>query len=664
MNQFHRRSGARFAHATLAIGAACVGLMGAGCATEARGERADESTEGPVAEAQQELATTCVTLQRGTFGAVEDTTLVPNITYPGWGGELDKIYSGCCAEALVKFDVSALPASATVISATLGLRSTDWTTDSTIFARHGLASWAESTASYDSFNQQVDGQTMGSMVPSLPMEAQTMSLTPATVQAWISGSLANNGMLLEAMVSQAADYSSWQQVGFDSSDSLTVAYRPSLTVCYTNPSNCAVVGCAPSDNPCAVGTCDASTGTCSYTAAPDGTSCDDGNACTTGDTCASGACASVPKSCDDGLSCSVDSCNPTSGGCAHDDAACIPRVCGAVSQQAGGVVSPSDAASVTLACNTPGNIIKGTTTAADGSYCVLLTQDEFASCTSYTLKALKPGYTSQTKVSPGDFTVVQGGVATVPFLLQQLVGGTCFSDTFETAKAWTISAPVDGVRWQRKPNALASVNTAVNQCVLLAADEGTQVCASPGESACVEQLGAVSNAYGGDYALWFGNPDQGTYVGNFLGASGNCSSNNGGASGVVVSGTATSPAFTVPAGAGAKTLQFRSWWEIESVDPQQNAYDRMVVQIVNQAGAVTQIGTLNPDVDANGPASAPYSSGGYNRTPTWNLYDFDLGAYAGQQIQVRFYFMTEDSAYNGYRGWVIDDVAVTSPTCL
>jgi hypothetical protein len=266
-------------------------------------------------------------------------------------------------------------------------------------------------------------------------------------------------------------------------------------------------------------------------------------------------------------------------------------------------------------------------------------------------------------VSPGDFTVVQGGVATVPFLLQPLQGGTCFSDTFETNAAWTISAPVDGVRWQRKPNTLSSVNNAVDQCVLLAADEGTQVCSSPGVNACIEQLGAISNAYGGNYALWFGNPDQGTYVGNFLGASGNCTSNNGGSSGMAVSGTATSPQFLVPAGTGAKNLQFRSWWEIESVDPQQNAYDRMVVQIVNQAGVVTQIGTLNPDVDANGPANAPYSSGGYNRTPVWNLYDFDISAYAGQQIQVRFYFMSQDSAYNGYRGWVIDNVTVTSPTC-
>ncbi len=650
----------RFARAALAIGAVSVGLVASGCTPKAEFE--EESTEGQVAEAQQELAT-CVTIQRGTFGAVEDATIVPGITYPGWGGQQVTISAGCCTEALVKFDVSSVPSNATVTSATLALHSTDWTSSATIFARHGLASWTEGTASFDSFNQQAYSQTMGSMVPSTPLGNQTMALTPATVQSWVNGSLANNGMVLESIISQAPDYSYWQQAAFDSSDSPSVASRPALTVCYTTPDSCTTVGCAPSAIPCTVGVCNATTGTCSYVPAANGTACNDGNSCSTGDTCQAGACTSVPKNCDDGLPCSVDSCNPTSGGCAHDYSTCIPRICGTVSEQAGTVVSPSDAASVTLACNTAGNIIKGTTTAADGSYCVLLSQDEFTSCTSYTLKALKPGYTSQTKVSPGDFTVVQGGLATVPLLIQQLLAGTCFSDSFETNKAWTISAPVDGVRWQRKPNTMASVNTAVNQCVLLAADEGTQVCSSPGANACVEQLGAISNSFGGNYALWFGNPDQGTYVGNFLGASGNCTSNNGGSSGVVVSGTARSPQFLVPAGAGAKNLQFRSWWEIESVDPQQNAYDKMVVQIVNQSGVVTQIGTLNPDVDANGPANAPYSSGGYNRTPVWNLYDFDISAYAGQQIQVQFYFMTQDSAYNGYRGWVIDNVSVTSPTC-
>ncbi len=662
MTQPRRHFFARFAYATVAIGAVSVGLMAAGCAPKADVESIDESTEGPVAEAQQALAT-CVTIQRGTFGTVEDTSLLPDITYPGWGGDRVDFYSGCCTEGLVKFDVSSIPANAIVTSATLGLHTTTLTTDATIFARYGLASWTESTASFASFNQQAYSQTMGSVVPSTPTAALTMSLTPAAVQGWISGSLANNGMLLESLLSQAADYSYWQQVGFDSSEAATVANRPALTVCYTTTPPCTTDAmCAASAEQCHAGVCDVSTGTCTYTPLS-GTPCNDGNLCSTGDTCQSGTCTSETKNCDDGLPCSVDSCNPTSGGCAHDYSACIPRICGTVSEQAGAIVSPSDAASVTLACNAPGNIIKGTTTAADGSYCVLLTQDEFTSCTSYTLKALKPGYTSETMVSPGDFTVVQGGVATVPFLLQPLLAGTCFSDTFETNTAWTISAPVDGVRWQRKSNTLSSVNNAVDQCVLLAADEGTQVCSSPGVNACIEQIGAISNAYGGNYALWFGNPDQGTYVGNFLGASGNCTNNDGGTSGTVVSGTATSPQFLVPAGAGMKNLQFRAWWEIESVDPQQNAYDRMVVQIVNQAGVVTQIGTLNPDVDANGPANAPYSSGGYNRTPVWSLYDFDISAYAGQQIQVQFFFLTQDSAYNAYRGWLIDNVTVTSPTC-
>ncbi len=230
MNQLRSRFPARFAYATLAIGAASVsvGLVGSGCASESE----VESTEGQVAEAQQELST-CVTLQRGTFGNVEDTTIVPSITYPGWGGDLVEMHSGCCDEALVKFDVSSIPTNATVTSATLGLHSLDSIYNATIFARYALAPWTESTASFDSFNQQAYSQTMGSMVASTPRAAQTMGLTPATVQGWVDGSLANNGLVLEAMMSQSPDYSSWQQANFETSNSPTVAHRPALTVCYT-----------------------------------------------------------------------------------------------------------------------------------------------------------------------------------------------------------------------------------------------------------------------------------------------------------------------------------------------------------------------------------------------------------------------------------------------
>jgi len=232
MNQLRTRFSARFAHVTLAIGAVSIGLVGAGCAPEVEVDSADESDEGLVAEAQQELST-CVTIQRGTFGTVEDTSLVPSITYPGWGGDQVKIYTGCCNEALVKFDLSSIPTNATVTSATLGLHSSDWVYNATVFARYSLSSWAESTASFASFNQQANSQTMGSMVASTAMAAHTMALTPAAVQGWISGSLPNHGMVLEAMISQAPDYSVWQQASFDSSDATTVADRPALTVCYT-----------------------------------------------------------------------------------------------------------------------------------------------------------------------------------------------------------------------------------------------------------------------------------------------------------------------------------------------------------------------------------------------------------------------------------------------
>lgn len=43
---------------------------------------------------------------------------------------------------------------------------------------------------------------------------------------------------------------------------------------------------------------------------------------------------------------------------------------------------------------------------------------------------------------------------------------------------------------------------------------------------------------------------------------------------------------------------------------------------------------------------------------------FDLSAYDGQTVRLRFAFDTFDALYNGYEGWVVDDVTVTGVTGL
>jgi hypothetical protein len=71
---------------------------------------------------------------------------------------------------------------------------------------------------------------------------------------------------------------------------------------------------APHDGACQAGTCDPSTGACSYSNLDDGTTCNDNNACTSGDACVAGVCLSGPPIvCTDGNVCTDDSCDPTTG---------------------------------------------------------------------------------------------------------------------------------------------------------------------------------------------------------------------------------------------------------------------------------------------------------------------------------------------------------------
>ena len=63
--------------------------------------------------------------------------------------------------------------------------------------------------------------------------------------------------------------------------------------------------CAASDQCHGAGVCDSKSG-CSNAALPDGTTCDDGNLCTLDDVCAAGACAGAALPCTTG-----DACNPT-----------------------------------------------------------------------------------------------------------------------------------------------------------------------------------------------------------------------------------------------------------------------------------------------------------------------------------------------------------------
>ncbi len=98
------------------------------------------------------------------------------------------------------------------------------------------------------------------------------------------------------------------------------------------------------------------------------------------------------------------------------------------------------------------------------------------------------------------------------------------------------------------------------------------------------------------------------------------------------------------------------------MNPNANGFDVMTISVAPEGGSETQLARLNPFVDPTLPDrdATPFTSGGFNLEPVWRTEFLDLGAFIGQRIQLVFKFDTVDGLYNGYRGWLIDDVSVTS----
>lgn len=636
----------------VACAASIAAFAAAGCAGDGRGDAADEG----VGEAQfATVQPTCIDIFRGGLGDITDNPVRETQPTTNFGNKPTAVTGPLYSNriALMGFDISAIPTGAAIISADLKLYETLNLGASTIHAYRALAPWDEATTTWNSFGSALAPAAFTTFSNGGAGYAGPITVSiQSVVQDWVLGVSPNHGIGLVAYDSDSV---------FGTSENGTASYRPMLSVCYALL--CQNVTCNAIDECHGAGSCDPLTGQCSNPVLA-GATCGTADACNSAGTCdANGTCQpGAPVNCDDNIACTVDSCDAQLG-CVHDASACGNLICGTVTQQSNNVISPSDGASVTVGCDAQNNIIKGTTTAPDGSYCVGLSGPEL-NCSTFYLTASKAGFTSVTKTDPGDFAMVTNGQVNVNFQLDATGFGTClaanFEDNFEGNQGWTVSASEDGVQWQRKSNSPVVVNNTIGICVTPAADEASYVCQSPAETACVDVPNAISRAYSGQHAYWFGNASNGSYTGNFLGVSGTCNANNGG-QGLELGGTLTSPTFTLPA--GTSIVQFRSWFEIEAVDPQQYAFDSMIVRVIDQAQNVHVIGTINPELDANGTPDQPFSSGGFNAAPVWNLYTFDISQFGGQDVQIQFYFRTNDGLYNGFRGWLVDDVYVSGQAC-
>ena len=178
--------------------------------------------------------------------------------------------------------------------------------------------------------------------------------------------------------------------------------------------------------------------------------------------------------------------------------------------------------------------------------------------------------------------------------------------------------------------------------------------------------GALPSPFGGTWVFWYGDPTPSVpTTGNFMGTQvgGDAAGSGGTSTGFVGnSGTLTSPNITLPTNGQTALLKFDTWFEIESVDP--DAFDIMLVSVEDVGlPGTTELGVLNPgSAPLTGAAATPLTSGGFDIAPVWFEVTHNLDAFKGKTIRLIFEFDTGDELYNGFRGWIIDNVRITMET--
>jgi hypothetical protein len=168
---------------------------------------------------------TCVTVQRGTSGAVHDATIWQNA--PTWvdsGSTLLQTGGGSSGprQSLLRFDLSSIPQGAQIRSAVLTLYQSSKLVGSTVRLHPIQGAWSEPTVSWQSFTGQL-GPAAHSFIAAAGSGDRTVDVK-TTVQSWSHGA-PNHGFLLEE---DAAERSA-----FRASEHATVSTRPKLSVCYT-----------------------------------------------------------------------------------------------------------------------------------------------------------------------------------------------------------------------------------------------------------------------------------------------------------------------------------------------------------------------------------------------------------------------------------------------
>ena len=249
-------------------------------------------------------------------------------------------------------------------------------------------------------------------------------------------------------------------------------------------------------------------------------------------------------------------------------------------------------------------------------------------------------------------------------LNKKVANETYYSENFETvtAKQWTVNKITgDNVKnvWH--------IHTSSDTGMVNAAYTENLVLLAPNDSS----FGKIPAPFGAKcFAYSDNNVESNVSYSNFIGqAAENNDILSGGRSTTDNSAELISPSIDLTAASGPLHLSFKTYWEIESVNPNSSGFDLMRISISTDDGATwNELARLNPMNDpesgALDRAPIPFSTTGFNSAPKWimqegiTLVDADGTSIYGKNIRIKFLFETVDGLFNGFRGWFIDDITI------
>lgn len=235
---------------------------------------------------------------------------------------------------------------------------------------------------------------------------------------------------------------------------------------------------------------------------------------------------------------------------------------------------------------------------------------------------------------------------------QDVVWRETFEPDSPTAAKWQKQQSLNQPMWNLIQSNHGIQNNLVNKAVTLAPNDSS--------------LGNVPIPPQGSHAYWYGDVTSGNFIGlrSNLDLEAANSELSGGTSIQPNLGAISSPAIDLSQVKAPISLSFKTWWEIESVNPNSNGYDLMDIQVSTDGGLnYKTVARLNPLSDPQSTlnrAPLPFTNFGFNQAPSTSQQEsISLDEFAGQaDVRLKFEFLTVDELYNGFRGWMIDDIVI------